>query len=302
MRRVRDTTRSNYYSVWKSFNEFFIRLDVKPEAWEDRMILFAGYLAEHNRKSATIKSYMSAIKSVLRDDGVIISEDKFLLASITKACSFKNDRIATRLPIQKGVLKLLLDSLNSIFMAQPYLLAMYQALFATAYFGLFRVGELTSGDHPVRAKDVHIADNKNKMMFVLHTSKTHWTNDNPQIVKISSTTIDIKENNKYGEKLKSTGVYCPYDLLRKYLKVRKKAYRTVTEPFFVFSDRSPVAPMNFRSTLKTALKKSGLNYKLYNCGSFRAGRASDLLRNQVSVETIRKIGRWKSSAIYKYFK
>ena len=31
MSRVRDSTRKNYYSVWKSFNQFFIKLDTKPE-------------------------------------------------------------------------------------------------------------------------------------------------------------------------------------------------------------------------------------------------------------------------------
>ena len=297
MDRVRDTTKNNYYCVWRTFNEFYIKLDNKPDNWEDRMVLFAGYLANCNKKSTTIKSYMSAIKSVLKDDGVHVSEDRFLLAAITKACSFKNDRISTRLPIQKGVLKLLLESLQKLYDQQPYLLAMYQALFSTAYFGMFRVGELTRGNHPVRAKDVHIAMNKNKLMFVLHTSKTHWKNNNPQIIKISSKDIASKH-----KAAKDFDAICPYTLLRNYLRIRSEDFRSVQEQFFVFRDRSEVTAENFREVLKSAIKKAGLNYKLYNCSSFRSGRAVDLLRKKISVETIRKLGRWKSSAIYRYFR
>ena len=185
--RVRNSTRQNYYSVWKVFNKFFIKLDQKPKTWEERILLFAGYLAEKNKKSNTIKSYVSAIKAVLRDDGIEIEEDRFLLSAITKGVSYHNDCIHTRLPIQKGVLCILVKQLSDMFETQPYLESMYKALFVTAYFGLFRVGELTKGDHPVCAKDVHIADNKRKLMFILHTSKTHSHNHNPQIIKINST-------------------------------------------------------------------------------------------------------------------
>ena len=44
---------------------FFVRLDSKPECWEDRLILYIGFLIEKNRRSSTIKSYISAIKAVL---------------------------------------------------------------------------------------------------------------------------------------------------------------------------------------------------------------------------------------------
>ena len=36
LQRVRDSTKKNYYGVWKLFNDFFIQLDEKPNNWEDR--------------------------------------------------------------------------------------------------------------------------------------------------------------------------------------------------------------------------------------------------------------------------
>ena len=103
------------------FNQFFIKLDVKPDAWEQRLVLFAGFLAGQNKKATTIKSYVSAIKAVLLNIDVEINEDRFLLNSITRACSYRNDVARTKLPIHKGLLKLLLQELGRMFDAQLYL-------------------------------------------------------------------------------------------------------------------------------------------------------------------------------------
>ena len=149
----KDSTRKNYYAIWKVFNEFFIKLDLKPRSWEHRLHLFVAYLVDQKRQSSTVKSYISAIKAVLMSNGIDINEDQYLLSAMTKACKLKNDRVRARLPIQKGMLNVILrhtkkhfDSIN-----QPFLGALYMTLFSTAYYGMFRVGELTSGTHPVLA-------------------------------------------------------------------------------------------------------------------------------------------------------
>ena len=187
---MRDTTKQNYYTIWKSFNEFFVKLDKNPTSWEERLTLFIAYLVDNDRKSQTIKSYISAIKAVLKDDGVELNANKYLLTSLTKACKLKNDTVRTRLPIQKRTLCLILKYLDQICGTQPYLLSMYRALYTTAYFDLFRVGELTSGTHPVLARDVHVGENKQKLMFILCTSKTHGKDNKPQIIKITSSDYD----------------------------------------------------------------------------------------------------------------
>ena len=77
----------------------------------------------------------------------------FLILSLMKACRITNDRVRTRLPIQKGFLTVILNKASEMFHDQPYLASLYMALMSTAYFGLFRVSELTKGQHPVLAKD-----------------------------------------------------------------------------------------------------------------------------------------------------
>ena len=91
----RKSTDKMYYQVWKNFNNFFIHLDSKPLPWEDRLVLYVGNLIELDRKSRTIKSYISAIRSVLGKDGVLLNENKYLLTSLTKACKLRNDKVET---------------------------------------------------------------------------------------------------------------------------------------------------------------------------------------------------------------
>ena len=67
--RNRSTTREKYYGIWRTFNQFFIKLDRKPDSWEERLVLFIRYLIQDKKKSSTVKSYISAIKSVLKEDG-----------------------------------------------------------------------------------------------------------------------------------------------------------------------------------------------------------------------------------------
>ena len=298
--RHRMSTRKNYRNVWKNFNEFFIRLDVKPPTWEERIALFVAYLIDKKRQSATIKSYVSAIRAVLQSDGVNLNEDRVLITSLTRSCRVINDTVRTRLPIQKGMLRVILKQVKIYFKSQPYLTVLYQALFSTAYFGLLRVGEITAGSHPILAKDVHTGRNKNKILFILHSSKTHGKESKPQMVKITSTPLTNKKPKSCvgSEQVFS---YCPYTLLKEYIKVRGH-YTNLREPFFVFSDHSPVTPNQMRKCLKNILKMCGFNENLYDTHSFRSGRSTDLLKFGLSVESIKKIGRWRSSAVFTYLR
>ena len=294
--RNRSSTRKNYHDIWRSFNTFFIKLDSKPRSWEDRVILFVAYLIEEKgAKSTTVRSYVSAIRSVLLEDGVTLSENKFLLASLTRACRYVNDKVRTRLPIHKEMVAILIDQLDKQFEDQEYLAVMYKAIFSTAYYGLFRIGKLATGSHPILARDVHIGENKDKLLFILRTSKTHWKDQKPQTVKINSSKL-------YHNKWEPKALYCPYQLLRDYVMMRR-TYRKITEPFFVFADRSPVPANIVRSVLNQTLQQAGFESKLYNFQSFRIGRASDMvLKYNIDVQVLKKLGRWKSNIVYEYLR
>ena len=100
-----------------------------------------------------------------------------------------------------------------------YLVILYKAILAMAYYGLFRIGELTMSPHVIRVKEVHLATNKRKMLFVLRSSKTHSKANLPQTIKIISNPVKTQ---------RKTANFCPYHLLTEYLSIRSKS-RSVAE-------------------------------------------------------------------------
>ena len=174
---------------------------------------------EQKKQSSIVRSYLSAIRAVLKIDGIKLNEYMFLVNALTRACKIKNDKIRTRHPIHKSLLHQILWRTHDHFLSedrnQPFLACLFQTLFATAYYGLFQIGELTSGSHPVLAKDIKIGTNKKKIKFILHTSKTHGKGNRPQIIKISSTD-DVKQIGRkqiISSQKEAHQSTCPYRLL-----------------------------------------------------------------------------------------
>ena len=150
---------------------------------------------------------------------------------------------------------------------------------------------MTKSPHTMKAKDVHIASNKNKILVILHTSKTHRKDSFLQTIKIEASVNRVTKS-----------FFCPFKPLRSYLESRG-GYIAETEEFFVFSDRSPVQADNLRSTLKRALKNLGLRPELYNTHSLRIGKATEMMAANYNISQIMRAGRWRSTrSVLKYFK
>ena len=290
-------TNVNYQGIWRNFNKFLIRLDSMPRHWEDRVAIYTTYLIKNGCQSATVKSYISAIKSVLLNDNYQWDDKRAQLTSLTRACRVINDKVKDRLPIQIGLLELILHETERKFSYQFYLELLYKCLFAMAYFGLFRVGELTSGTHPIKAKDVYnsVNNGKHKMKILLYTSKTHGKESKPQTIKIEGN-IHLKTEKRWQNRH-----FDPYEILNNFLTIRG-GYSGADEPLFIFSDGTPVMPKHMHRTLKEIITKCQLDPDMYDTHSFRIGRATDMLKFGYSIEKVKRCGRWKSNAVYKYLK
>ena len=281
-------------SIWRNFNNFLIKLEQKPKLWEEHVAWFAAYLVNDGIQSSTLKSYISAIKAILKCDKYKWNDNYLELSSITRACKIENDEVKTRLPISKGLLELILFELQRYFNSQPYLETLYQAMILIAYYRLMRVGEITQSTHNLLAKNIHIGSNKDKILLVLYSSKTHNKNSAPQEIKISVAP---------SSKCHTTGnrFFCPFKIIRRYLGIWGN-YMADTEPFFIFQDRSPVQANHLRQILRLMISHLNLNPTLYDMHSLRIGRTCQLFRMGVSISRIKKIGRWKSNAVYHYLK
>ena len=98
-----------------------------------------------------------------------------------------------------------------------------------------------------------------------------------------------------------TDFFCQVMEIRKYSNLRP-AYSHDNDSFFVYESGVPVAPPDIRKNLRSTLNRLGLDHTLYDTHSFRIGRATDLFNRGIPVESIKKIARWKSNAVYKYLR
>ena len=293
----RDSTSRMYLSIWRQFNKFIITLDIKPPTWEGRAILFLAFLVERGMQSATVRSYLSAIKSTLLKINYEWNQNTALLGALIRACKLKNDRVKTRLPIHCRLLELILFEVQRRFSlsSQHYLELLYKSLYILSYYGLMRVGEVTKSTHTIKAANVHIAKNKDKVLLILYSSKTHDEGSRPQKIKITS-------NTQEGSGCYAKRNFCPFRILRHFLKVRGP-FADDKEPLFVFRDKSPVLAEHAQSLLRKLLKDDlGLEAHLYDMHSLRISRSSDLIKYGYSVEEVKWMGQWKSNAVFKYIR
>ena len=102
-----------------------------------------GYLIDKGMQSATVKSYISAIKKTLIMDKYKWDDKLVLVRALAKACRLTNDRVTTRFPIHCSLLEMILFGVQRHYTAQGqwYLEILYKTIFAISYYGLMRVGK-----------------------------------------------------------------------------------------------------------------------------------------------------------------
>ena len=267
--RFRDSTRETYYRVWKLFNLFFIRLDNKPRNWEERLILFTGFLVNKQLQLSTVKSYISTIRAVFKEMKIKVNEDTFLINTYFT----KNEN------------------------NQLYIRKLYKAIYAAGYFGLLRIGEVSKSPHVIKAKDAFMGENKDKFLFILHSSKMHCRGDKPQKVKIACSPVNNRLNSNQVGSTPSPDKYCPFQILSDYIDKRPLAIQS-REQFFVFQDNTPVTPSHIYKNLNSMFKEMGLDQHNYSFHSLSSGRTQDLRSLGLSIETIKNLGRWKTNAVF----
>lgn len=289
--KLRRSTRKSYKRTWNRFNKFISKFDAIPPNWEDRIVVWAAHLADNRKKSATIKSYISAIRYCLALDGIRVSHNSCELAAIVQVAKQYNDQLYIRLPIQKNLLQLILNFTRTHYhqnLGQQYLAACLAAMFSIAYHGYLRISEITEGEHAVKAQDVIYATNKAKITFYLRSSKMHSIADQPQIVSISAKP--------------HWGRNCPVKLITNFANFRGRQADFSAQPFFIGQDRRPITPQHFNTNLRYILHTLGLPSLLYGSHSFRVGKTTDGRIAGKSISTLKQEGRWATSTVFKYIR
>lgn len=193
---------------------------------------------------------------------------------------------------------MILDAMDSIFSQQEYLRCLYKAMLLMGYYAMLRVGEMASGDYPIDVNDVKLAVNKKRLSVTIRIAKNMLPGQPPHVVRIPSLTQQqeyslYNDFGRFGQE-HYTG-YDPWLVIREYIAVRPGRIVGKPEPFFVFADRSLVRPHHFTTALRQTISHCHLNAQLYGPHSLKIGRASDMGRLNLTLERIKREGRWSSS-------
>ena len=69
-----------------------------------------------------------------------------------------------------------------------------------------------------------------------------------------------------------------------------------------FRNGTPVKPANLHSVMSEAIKNLGLNVNNYTFHSLRIGMATMLIKLGYDIEVVKRLGQWKSNAVYRYIR
>ena len=174
-----------------------------------------------------LRSYVSAVRGILKEDGIETNNGSVELAALLKSCKYTSKPSGyCRLPIQQGLLDMIVDQIDKYFLVkknQPYLCLLYNSILLMGYYGLLRIGEMTDaeGKHMINLNDVYFDRNGEKILIILHSSKTLSEVHKPQIIKIH----------------KRNGTPCPCKIITEYLFQRGDILnRKKKEPLFLGID------------------------------------------------------------------
>lgn len=250
---------------------------------------FIAHLSVKGRAPATIATYVSAIsyqhKIMLHPDPTNNFLIKKLLEGTKRATGNRTD---LRRPITYELLVQLLNSLQHIC-NNAFETALFRGAFALAFFAFLRVGEFTAKNKSadtsciIQRTDVSFAPNS--LSLTIRHAKNNQRNK-PIAIEI----VGLQEQQR---------PYCPVELLSQYLKQQPN---NKAGPLFQHFDHSPLTRFQFIAVLDRAVKFCRLDSIHYKSHSFRIGAASSCAVAGVPTETIKRWGRWHSSAYQTYIR
>lgn len=284
-------TWGTYNTGLQSFEQFRRQYDL-PLVWPapvSHVTNFIAFLSINNKSSKTATCYIAAINFRCKLYSDINISDLFIVKKMLEGLKRSDARRDPRLPITREILGKILCKLPQIC-SSFYESALFAAGFSLAYYGYFRVGEITftkpGQEHQIICtQDVKIIKNGNakEVQIQLHFSKTDQGGRGTVIV------IKDKESNT-GPGLVS--------ILEKYLRIRPKTLG----PLLCHVNGKALTQYQFSSVLAKALTAAGIDARGYKSHSFRIGAASDASASGISDSEIQAKGRWKSQAYKSYIR
>ena len=282
------SSKVSYTRSWSLFRQCMGHLNI-PYHGKDSLplsinsvLMFIGYLQLRGYAPTSITSYVCAIAYIHKILGMPDPSSSYLVQKILAAAVKINPSADGRLPITLDILSRLIRAIPSC-LTNPYLCSLFRAMCLVAFFGLMRVGELTSSD---------------RHSNVLHFNQLHIHLDTISIfISKFKHNADLQPFELVLTRQRDVTL-CPVTALHSYLSFRGRS----GGPLFCLADLEPVPRTYFISKLNLLFSFCGLDNRFYKSHSFRIGAASFYASMGLSDEHIRLLGRWKSNAFRRYIR
>ena len=251
-----EQSRKQYSRAWVVFTEFYTRYqgaDLHLPVSTACIALFISFLCAKGLAPATINSYLSAIAYVHKIKGHYDPTKSFLVEKLLVAVG-RRGQADVRMPISRPLLYELVRALQHTS-PSAYRRSLFGAMFMTAFYGFFRIGELSCNskqqvDTVVQFDQVTFLKQSSRVTAVkiVITKFKHNTNNRPFVITIES------------EPFRNV---CPMQTVIEYIKLR--GYHK--GPLFTCAASGAISTNNFNTELRRAL-----NFCSLDC-STRATRA-----------------------------
>ena len=289
------STRKTYQAGVNKFTAFCAMYNIiNPlPVSQSVLCLFISHLANLGLSYGTIKTYLAAIRHlhISKDLPEPRSSPMPKLALVERG--IRRAKLAehagrVRLPITPSILQQIKALWSK--QANDFDIVMLWAACCTAFFGFFRMGEITApstsglkGGHCVSVGDIAVDDPLNPSLVRIHLS--HSKTD--QFGK----GVDIYLG-RTGQDL------CPVSAILAYLAVRGKE----PGPLFKLRDGCFLTKNIFITRVREALIVLGFDGAMYAGHSFRIGAATTAAEVGIEDSVIKMLGRWESAAYQLYVK
>ena len=215
-------SRQSYHRAWYVYAQFSERfcdtasltLPIKVTS----VALFISYLSAKRLAHATICSYISALTYVHKLRGLADPTKSFLISNLLTAQRRANPQLDVRLPITRSVLHSLVRSLE-FTSSSAYQRLLYSAMFLSALYGFFRVGQLASKSARAEAPVVHF----DQLTFLLEAGT-------PVVAKITIRQYKHNQSQRPFDvliKRATSQPFCPVHVLLQFCTLRGRAPGTL---------------------------------------------------------------------------
>jgi site-specific recombinase XerD len=280
-----------YSSSRKDFLEFCDTHGVPSFPAEPWVVAaYVKWLVEvKRRKASTINSKLSAIKDMYRFSGIPSPTDDPLVASARSAAN----KIAPPPQQREPLLRAHLDKMASVMDSAETQDVRDFLMLLLAYRAALREDELVNlrKEEVWSEKLMHPTTGRHTTVLMLCVSSEK---PNPQ-----------KRRADYNDRRCSTIVVgqdidlalCPVQWFNLYAQMRDPEAQ---EFFHSSKGEAALQPASFRHIVIRWLKRIGVNPRGFGGHSPRAGAATEAIRNGADLLSVKRLGRWKSDAVYLY--